>query len=134
MAWRWLTNHSTRRELACLTKVMKKAMKVIAVILLLAGIGRGGLGVYGYYFSEDQARCDRYFAEAQRKVKAVEAAAGTPEEAALTAEAREELAVTETACGNAKQTRQNGMLMGLGGLISIIISVVLMIISRKRAA
>ena len=108
--------------------------KVIAVVLLLAGVGLGALAAYGYFLSEDHTRCQRFNSAAQAKLDEARAAQGTPREAALVAEAREEGGVAEVACRNARQTQQNAMLMGLGAVVAIIASVVLLATSRKRTA
>ena len=39
-------------------------MKIIAVILLVVGIGLSALGAYGYFFSGDQERCQSLRSEA----------------------------------------------------------------------
>lgn len=108
--------------------------KVIAVVLLLAGIGLGALGGYEYFFSSDQERCERFRSRAVELFDQARAAEGTPKGAALAEEARSESAVADVACENASQTRQRAMLMGLGGFASIIISVVLLVVSRKGKA
>jgi hypothetical protein len=108
--------------------------KVIAVVLLLVGIGLSALGAYEYFFSGDQERCQRFNSLAEEKLNEARAAQGTPREAALMEEARVESAGAEAACRNARQTQQRAMLIGLGGLASIIVSVVLLVVSRKRTA
>ena len=108
--------------------------KIIAVVLLVVGIGLSALFVYGYFFSEDNARCQRFRSEAVALSEQALAAEGTPRGTELAQEARIRSGVADTACRNAGQTQQRGMLMGLGGLASIIASVVLLVISRKRTA
>ena len=107
-------------------------MKIIAVILLAVGIGLGGLGTYGYFFSEDRARCQTLRSEALALSEQALAAEGTPKGAALSQEARETSGVADVACKNASQTQQTVLMTGLGGIAAIIVSVVLLIISRKR--
>ena len=58
-------------------------MKMVALILLVVGIGLSGTGVYLSYFIEEQTTCPRYLSEAETKLSAAKAAAGTPREAAL---------------------------------------------------
>jgi len=108
--------------------------KIIAVVLLVVGIGLGALGVYLYFLSEDNARCQRFRSEAVALFEQALAAEGTPRGTELAQEARVRNGVADTACRYAGQTRQNGMFAGLGGLASIIASVVLLVISRKRTA
>ncbi len=108
--------------------------KIIAVVLLVVGIGLGALGVYLYFLSEDNARCQRFRSEAVALFEQARAAEGTPRGTELAQEARVRNGGADTACRNAGQTRQNGMFAGLGGLASIIASVVLLVISRKRTA
>ena len=107
-------------------------MKIIAVILLAIGIGLSALGAYGYFFSEDQQRCLSLRSEALELSNQAVAAEGTPRGAELSKEAREVSGVADVACKNASLTRQTVMLAGLGGLAAIIVSVVLLIVSRKR--
>ena len=109
-------------------------MKIIAVILLIAGLGGSALGGYGYFFSADYEVCQRYNAAAEEKLNEARAAQGTPGEAALIEEARLEVDSAARACRNAKGTQQWTMLVGLGGLTAIIVSVVLLVIPRKRGA
>ncbi len=108
--------------------------KIIAVVLLVVGIGLGALGVYLYFLSEDNARCQRFRSEAVALYEQALAAEGTPRGAALAEDGRVKTGVADVACRYASRTRQNGMLTGLGGLASIIASVVLLVISRKRTA
>lgn len=90
-------------------------MKMVALILLVVGIGLSGTGVYLSYFIEEHATCPRYLSEAETKLSAAKAAAGTPREAALKEEASIAMAGAESVCSYAKQIKQNGMLMMLGG-------------------
>ena len=108
--------------------------KIIAVVLLLAGIGLIALAAFGFLFSEDQANCHRYRSEAQAKLNEAMAARGTPREAALVREAREDSDLADQVCRQAGQTQQNMTLAGLGGLALIIVSIALLVISRKRTA
>lgn len=112
---------------------MKKSMKVVAVVLLVVGIGLTVTGVYLGYFIEEQTTCGRYLSNAERKLSAAKAAAGTPGEAALKEEASIAMSGAESVCSYARQSKQNGMLMMLGGLISIIASVGLLIVSRRAS-
>jgi len=107
-------------------------MKIVAVILLVVGIGLSVLGGYGYFFSGDYEQCRRASSMAEEKLREARAAQGTDREAALIKEVREEIDSQEFFCRNAKRTQQWTMLMGLGGLIAIIVSVVMLGIARKR--
>ena len=109
-------------------------MKIIAVILLVVGIGLSALGTYGYFFSEDQQHCLNLRSEAVELFKQAQAAEGTPKELALAEEAREVSGVADVACRNARQTQQSVLMLGLGGLAAIIVSVALLVISGKRKA
>jgi hypothetical protein len=110
-----------------------KAKKIIAVILLAVGVGLVGAGAYLSYFIEEQATCGRYRADAERKSIAATAAAGTPKEAALKEEAGIATSGAEGVCGYARQSKQNGMLMMSGGLVSILASVALLIFARQAS-
>jgi hypothetical protein len=110
-----------------------KAKKIVAVILLVAGIGLAGMGIYQSYFIEEQATCGKYLSDAKSKSNLAQAAAGTPKEAALKEEASIAMSGAESVCGYARQSRQTGMLMLSGGLISIIVSVVLLVVSRRAS-
>jgi len=106
-------------------------MKIIAVIALVLGIGLSVLGA-GFLLSSDNGVCQSYNRAAEEKLKEADAAHGTPREAELMKEARMEVDSAERACRNAKRTQQSAMLAGPGGLTAIIVSVVLLVISRKR--
>ena len=108
--------------------------KLIAVALLVVGIGLGAIGAYKYFFNEDQERCLRSTDRAIELFNQAAAATGTSRGRELLEEFSRENAVVEVTCRNASQTRRRAMLMGLGGVASIIISVVLLFISRKRTA
>ena len=106
-------------------------MKIIAVILLVIGIGLSVTGGYGYFFSGDYEQCRKASSMAEDKLSEAHAAQGTSKEAALIKEARIEVDSEEFNCRNARRTEQWTMLVGLGGLAAIIISVVLLGVSRK---
>ena len=108
-------------------------MKIVAVILLILGIGLTVLGA-GYLFSSDGEVCQRYDAAAKEKLAEAQAAQGTPKEKALMEEARMEVDSAERACRNARSTRQTGLLTGPGGLVAIVVAGVLLVFSRKRKA
>jgi Flp pilus assembly protein TadB len=107
-------------------------MKIIAVILLVLGIGLCAVGAYGYLFSSDYEQCQRQSALAAEKLKEARAAQGTPREAALIEEARLEVDSEQQLCRYWRQTQQSALLFGLGGVVAIIVSVLLLVISRKR--
>jgi hypothetical protein len=107
-------------------------MKIIAVILLIVGIGLSAVGTYGFFFSADYEDCQRATSMAEEKLNEARAAQGTSREAALTEEARIEVDSEERLCRNARWTWQSALLLGLGGLTAIIVSVLLLVISRKR--
>jgi hypothetical protein len=106
-------------------------MKIIAVIVLVLGIGLTALGA-GFFFSADYEDCKRATAMAEEKLNEARAAEGTPREAELIKEARLEVDSQEFSCRNAKRTQQSALLAGPGGLAAIVVSVVLLVISRKR--
>jgi hypothetical protein len=108
--------------------------KVVAVILLLVGIGLVGLSAFGFLFSEDRAQCNRLRAEAMQKLNEAIAAEGTPREAELLKDARTMSETADMICGYARQFYQKMTLAGLGGLVSIIVAIVLLVLSRKRTA
>lgn len=109
-------------------------MKIIAVILLVLGIGLSAVGAYGYLFSSDYEECQRQSSIAAEKLNEARAAQGTPREAALTEEARLEVDSEERLCRYWRQTQQSALLLGLGGFTAIIVSILLLVISRKRRA
>ena len=106
-------------------------MKIIAVIVLVLGIGLTALGA-GFVFSADYENCQRDTAMAEQKLNEARAAQGTSREAALIKEARIEVDSQEYSCRNAKRSQQSAMLAGSGGVTAMILSVVLLVISRKR--
>ena len=106
-------------------------MKIIAVILLVLGLGLSALGA-GFFFSGDYEDCRRATSMAEEKLNEARAAQGTSREAALIKEARMEVDSQEFSCRNAKRSQQSAMLSGAGGLTAIIVSVVLLGVSRKR--
>jgi hypothetical protein len=106
-------------------------MKIIAVIVLVLGIGLSVLGA-GFLLSSDNEVCQSYNRAAEEKLKEAEAARGTPSEGELIKEARMEVDSAERACRNATRTQQSAMLAGPGGLAAIVVSVGLLIFSRKR--
>lgn len=106
-------------------------MKIIAVVLLVLGIGLGALGA-GFFLSSDYERCQRLNSDAEQRLSEARAARGTPTESQLMEEARLEVDSAERACRNAKRTQQSAMLAGPGGVTAIIVSVMLLVISRKR--
>ena len=108
-------------------------MKIIAIVLLVVGLGLMGTGAYLSYFIEEQTTCGRYLSAAQTKSAAAKAAAGTPKEASLKEEASAALAGAESVCSYARQSKQNGMLLMLGGLISIIAAIALLVFSRRAS-
>lgn len=108
-----------------------KAKKLVAVILLVVAIGLIGTGGYLSYFIEEQTTCPRYLSDAERKLTTAKAAAGSPQEAAAKEDASVAMAGAESVCGYAKQSKQNGMFLMLGGLISIAASFVLLKFSRR---
>jgi hypothetical protein len=107
-------------------------MKVIAIVLLILGIGLCAVGAYGYFFSSDYEECRRQSSVTGEKLNEARAAQGTPREAALTEEARLEVDSEERLCRYWKQTQQSAMLLALGGFASISGSFLLLTISRKR--
>ena len=109
-------------------------MKIIAVILLIVGAVVGGLAAYAYFFTADIENCERSSALAEEKLREAQGAMGTPREAALMKEVRLEVDSAERACRQARQTRQSALFAGLGGLVPLILSAVLLRISRKRRA
>jgi len=106
-------------------------MKIIAVILLVPGIGLGVLAA-GLFFSPGSEVCQRYNSAAAEKLKEADAAQGAPREAAAIEEARLEVDSAERTCRNARDTRQSSMLAGPGGLAAIIGAVLLLVIPCKR--
>ena len=108
-------------------------MKIIAVILLVLGIGLCAVGAYEYFFSADYEQCQRQSTTAAEKLNEARAAQGTPRETALTKEARLEVDSEERLCRYWKQTQQSALLLGLGGCGAIIVSVLLLVVSRKLA-
>lgn len=113
--------------------MMMKARKVVAVILLVAGIGMAGFGVWQYYLREAQGLCRTRTAGALNKLIAARAAAGTPQAKQLTEDAETAVVGAQSECEFAKSCRQDGMLLGAGALVSIIISIGVLIFSRRAS-
>ena len=112
---------------------MKKPMKVVAVILLVIGIGLGGFGVWQYYLREAQNLCRAKTTGALTKLIAARAAVGTPQAKKLTEDAQTAVVGAQSDCEFAKSCGQDGMLLGAGALVSIIVSIGLLIVSRRAS-
>ena len=106
-------------------------MKIMAVILLVLGIGLTALGA-GLFFSADYENCKRDTATAEKKLNEARAAQGTAREAELMEEARIEVDSQESSCRNANRTTRSAMVAGPGGITTIIVSALLFVVSRKR--
>jgi len=106
-------------------------MKIIAVIVLVLGIGLSVLGA-GFLLSSDNEVCQSYNRAAEEKLREADAAHGTPREAELIEEARMEVDSAERACRNAKRTQQSAMVAGPGGLAAIGLSILLLILAGRR--
>ena len=104
--------------------------KIIAIVLLLIGIGLSGFAALEYFFTESFMYCQRDTSEAERKLNEARAAEGTPREAEASWEARIAVSGQIVSCRIARQLYEQIMLMGLGGLALIIVSVVLLVSSR----
>lgn len=96
-------------------------MKIVAAILLVVAIALGALGGYQDFLMEEHALCEAYAAGAARKLQLAQAA-GTPQAAALKSDADDALAGTQTVCQIAREAKASGMMLGLGGLLSLIMS------------
>ncbi len=110
-----------------------KILRLIAILIAVAGIVLGALGAYTYVNNEDQARADRYAAEQQRLLAEAERNQGTPRERELMKEYEDGKGVTDMARNNAKQTTQTAMLSIGGGVALIVLSLVTLMFGRKRS-
>ena len=86
-------------------------MKIVAVILLILGIGLTVLGA-GYLFSSDGEVCQKYDAAAKEKLAEAQAAQGTPKEKALMEEARMEVDSAEAGLQERKEYKADGAVDG----------------------
>ena len=110
-----------------------KILRLVAILIAVAGIVLGALGAYTYLNNEDQARADRYAAEQQRLLAEAERNQGTPKERELMKEYEDGKGVTDLARSNAKQTTQTAMLSIGGGTALIVVSLVTLMVGRKRS-
>jgi CHASE3 domain sensor protein len=109
-----------------------KVLRIIAILIALGGIMLGVLGAYTYLNNEDQARANRYAAEQQRLLAEAARAQGTPKERELMKEYEDGKGVTDLARNQARQTTQTAILATGGGLALIVVSLVTLMISRRR--
>jgi hypothetical protein len=109
-----------------------KILKIVATLLLVGGIALSALAAYGLLYNEDLANANRYAAEQSKLLAEAFSAKGTPRERALMKEYEDGKGVTELARTHARRTTQSAMLGAGGGLALIVVSVVMLIVSRKR--
>jgi cytochrome c-type biogenesis protein CcmH/NrfG len=60
-----------------------KILRLVAIVIAVAGSALGALGAYTYLNNEDQARADRCAAEQQKLLAEAERNQGTPKEREL---------------------------------------------------
>ena len=111
---------------------MKKRLGLIAILCMLCGFAAGGLGVWLYFHAETQLDLSRSL---QRQAVELEdqsdAVKGTPEEGRLMAESQRYDAQARDALDAAKRERRFAVASGIGSLILILLSVVLIILNIK---
>ena len=110
-------------------------MKIVAVLLLLAGLALAGLGAYEYsdsYLSNrEMARA--HLAKVERaRATAGQAAPSSPEAAQAVADAEKYVRYAGEANAAADSAMTRVMLYGLGGLASIVAGLLLLMRSSSR--
>lgn len=108
-----------------------KILRIIAILIAIAGMGLGALGAYGYLNNEDQARANGYAAEQDRLLAEAARNQGTPKERELMKEYEEGKGVTDMARNHARQTTQTAMLALGGGVVLIVVSLIILMVSKK---
>ncbi len=108
---------------------MKKFLMAAAVILLVAGFGLGGVGSY-IYFSAGQ-NCAEMIERAENSNRTAVAAKRTAEDERLKKDAEYARQGAVFECENSKERKTNSLLFGLGAFVLIVVSAVLLFLSRR---
>lgn len=116
---------------------MKSSLRVVAVVSLLLALACGAYGVWSYYgarsLGDESIRLrNRAFGSYDRS----DEVKGTPEEALLVDEGQRYEREADAALDAAKSRRRLALALGVGSLVLIILSLVLMAahLRRKEAA
>jgi hypothetical protein len=115
---------------------MKKSLRIIAVILLLAGIASAGLAVWSYYRAREQYVT---FRELQRKAVELEdrsdAVKGTPEEERLLNESQKYNQPAVEALASVESSRLWARIFVGGSIVLILASIAAMVLhlTKKEA-
>jgi hypothetical protein len=110
-----------------------KVLRIIAILLSVGGIVLAASGAYTYLTNEDEARANRYAAEQQKLLAEASRAQGTPRERELMKEYEEGKGVTELARSNARQTKQTSMMAAGGGIVLLVVSLGILIMTSRRS-
>ena len=111
---------------------MKKRLGLIAILCLLCGFAAGGLGVWLYFHAQTDLDLSRSL---QRKSFELEdqseAVKRTPEESRLLDEKEKYDASARDALDAAKRDRKFAVASGIGSLVLILLSVVMIVLNIK---
>ena len=111
---------------------MKNRLGLIAILCLLCGFAAGGLGVWLYFHAQTDLDLSRNL---QRKSFELEdqseAVKGTPEESRLLDEKEKYDASARDALDAAKRERKFAVASGIGSLVLILLSVVMITLNIK---
>ncbi|HKC65429.1 MAG TPA: hypothetical protein VKB86_17440 [Pyrinomonadaceae bacterium] len=111
---------------------MKKRLGLIAILCLLCGFAVGGLGVWLYFHAQTDLDLSRSL---QRQSVELEdqsdSVKGTPEESRLMGESQKYNAEARDALDTAKRERKFAVASGIGSLVLILLSVVIIVLNIK---
>src|SRR5205085_7697723 len=114
---------------------MKKRLGLIAILCLLCGFAVGGLGVWLYFHAQTDLDLSRSLQrEAFELEDQSEAVKRTPEESRLLDEKEKYDASARDALDAAKRERKFAVASGIGSLVLILLSVVMIVLNIKGKA
>jgi hypothetical protein len=106
-------------------------MNKLGLALMVLGV-LAVLGGFGYYQSHESPKyCLEFREKALALATEAVAAAGTPREQELMAEAEGESAMADSMCESADQAKQESMMIAGGGVLLLVVGFVL---SRRKPA
>lgn len=112
---------------------MNKRLGLLAILCLLLGFAGGGVAVWLYTHAQTQSdlsrNLDRKSFELAEQSDAVK---GTPEESRLMNESQKYYQDASQLLDAAKSSRKLSVISGIGSLVLIILSVVLIILNLRR--
>jgi type II secretory pathway component PulM len=109
-----------------------KFLRIVATVVLVAGVILAGLGAYFFLINPDERRAEQYSNEQERLLVEAEIAEGTARKRELMKEYEEGKSVTELAWQHARQTRQTVMLSVGVGITLIVVSILALFIPWKK--